>query len=200
VKPKIVLFDIGGVLVDFVGPECLARLLGNRYSLSKVWEMWPDSPALSKFELGHINREDFAAEFVEEWGLNLSVDEMLTEAALWVRAPFDGALALLDELQTVATLACLTNMNAVYWERIRDDMGFGSRLQHCYASHEIGLLKPDRQSYEYVISDLSCEPAEILFFDDTLKNVKAVEALGIRAWHTQGINQLRECVYRGLND
>lgn len=199
-KPRALLFDIGGVLVDFVGPDRLASLLKGRYSLAQVRQMWPDSPALCKFELGQINRDDFAAEFIAEWDLSLSPEGLLEEVSLWVRAPLPGALALLDELQGAATLACLTNMNAVYWERIRDDMGFGSRLQRFYASHEIGLLKPEQEAYDHVIADLACEPDEILFFDDTLKNVEAAEALGIRAWHTQGMEELRRCVYQGLNE
>lgn len=193
------LFDIGGVLVDFVGPDRLTGLLKGRYSLAQVWRMWSDSPALCKFELGQINRDDFAAEFIAEWNLSLSPEGLLEEAARWVRAPLPGALALLDDLQGRATLACRTNMNAVYWGRIRDDMGFGSRLQRCYASHEIGLLKPDQRAYDHVIADLACEPGEILFFDDTLKNVEAAAALGIRAWHTQDMSELRRCVQQGLS-
>lgn len=196
----MLLFDVGGVLVDFIGPARLATLLSGRYTLAEVRRLWPDSPALSRFELGLTDRATFAADFVAEWGLELSVDEMLAEVAGWVPAPLDGALALLDELQGRATLACLTNMNCVYWERIRDDMGLGQRLQRCYASHEIGLLKPDRAAYQYVIDDLGRAPGEILFFDDTLKNVEAANAAGMRAWHTRSIVELRRAVCEGLGD
>ena len=74
-------------------------------------------------------------------------------------------------------LACLTNMNAAYWYRIRDDMGLGRHFDRCFASHEIGLLKPDRRIYEHVVAQLECRPEAIVFFDDTMKNVEGLEAL-----------------------
>jgi len=197
-KPAALLFDIGGVLVDFVGPEGLCDMLGGRFSLTEVRQMWPTSPALRKFELGKISEQHFAAEFTAEWQLGVSADAFLQEFSTWLRAPLDGALSLLDELQDVAILACLSNINSTYWERIRDDMGFGKRLDHCYASHEIGLLKPDARAYQHVISELACEPAEILFFDDTSQNVAAATALGIRAFQTRGIDELRACLLREL--
>ena len=199
-KPIVLLFDIGGVLVDFIGPEGLCNMLDGRYTLEQVRQMWPESPALRKFELGTINPQHFAEEFTAEWDLGISANAFMQEFSTWARAPLGDALALLDELRDIATLACLTNMNATYWDRIRDDMGFGSRFDHCYASHEIGLLKPNVEAYRHVISDLSREPAEILFFDDTWNNVAAAEALGIRAFHTHGIDALRACLEREISE
>lgn len=199
-KPAVLLFDIGGVLVDFVGPEGLCDMLDGRYTLEQVRQMWPESPALRKFELGAISAQHFAEEFTAEWDLDISTNAFMHEFSTWARAPLGDALSLLDELRDAATLACLTNMNTTYWDRIRDDMGFGSRLDHCYASHEMGLLKPSAEAYQHVIYDLSCAPAEILFFDDTWNNVAAAEALGIRAFQTRGMNELRTCLERELNE
>lgn len=199
-KPPVLLFDIGGVLLDFIGPEGLCALLNGRFTLDQVRRMWPGSPSLRKFELGKISEAQFAEEFTAEWDLGISPAAFLREFSTWARAPLAGALPLLDELRAVATLACLTNMNGAYWTRIRDDMGFGSRFDRCYASHEIGLLKPDAEAYLHVISDLSREPAEILFFDDTLNNVAAARALGIRAFQTNGTSELRVCLERELDE
>jgi putative hydrolase of the HAD superfamily len=199
-KPAVLLFDIGDVLVDFVGPEKLCALLNGRFTLDQIRQMWPQSPALRKFELGRLSAQHFAEEFTAEWDLDMSADALLREFSTWVRAPLAGALSLLDALREVAILACLTNMNATYWERIRDDMGFGSRFDRCYASHETGLLKPDAEAFRYVISDLSCEPGEILFFDDTWNNVAAARALGIRAFQIDGVSELRACLERELDE
>jgi putative hydrolase of the HAD superfamily len=199
-KPTVLLFDIGGVLIDFIGPEGLYAMLDGRYTLEQVRRMWPESPALRKFELGAISAQHFAEEFTAEWDLDISADSFMQEFSTWARAPLSGALTLLDELQDAATLACLTNMNATYWDRIKHDMGFGHRFDRCYASHEIGLLKPAAAAFQHVISDLARAPAEILFFDDTWNNVAAARALGIRAFQTHGINALRTCLEQELNE
>ncbi len=67
-KPKALLFDLGGVLVDFVGPERLSDMLNNRFSMHQIRQMWPESPALTKFELGKVSPQVFAKEFILEWG------------------------------------------------------------------------------------------------------------------------------------
>jgi len=79
-------------------------------------------------------------------------------------------------------------------------MGFGSRFDRCYPSHETGLLKPDAETFRHVVSDLARAPAEILFFDDTWNNVAAARALGIRAFQTRGMSELRACLERELDE
>ena len=193
-KTKVLLFDLGGVLLDFVGPEKLCAMLNGRFTLLQTRQMWPESPSLRKFELGHLSQESFADEFTREWDLRLSPEEFFTEFSSWCLAPLPGALALLEEFKGVAVLACLTNMNSAYWERVRDDMGFGSRFDHCYSSHEIGKLKPDSSAYQHVLSDLSCEPSEMVFFDDTWRNVEAARELGIRGYQTRGVIELKASI------
>lgn len=193
-KTRVLLFDLGGVLLDFVGPEKLCAMLTGRFKLRQIRQMWPESPSLSKFELGHVSQKSFAQAFTREWGLGLSPEDFLTEFSSWSLGPLPGALSLLEELQGAAELACLTNMNSAYWERVRDEMGFGSRFDHCYASHEIGKLKPDPGAYQHVLSDLCCEPSEMVFFDDTWRNVETARKLGIRAYQTQGMIELKASI------
>lgn len=199
-KPSVLLFDIGGVLVDFIGPEGLCDMLNGRYSVTEIRQLWPESSALRRYETGRIDEARFAEEFILEWELDVSSDAFLREFSTWLRAPLDGALSLLDDLRGSATLACLTNINPTFWGIIRDDMGFGTRFDHCYASHEIGLLKPTAECYRHVISSLSCDPAEILFFDDTLDNVTSARSQGMRAQHVRGMVELKSCLAEELNE
>jgi putative hydrolase of the HAD superfamily len=52
-----------------------------------------------------------------------------------------------------------------------------------YYSHEIGFHKPDREAWEYVINDAGIKPAETLFLDDNIHNIKASQELGFQAIH-----------------
>jgi HAD superfamily hydrolase (TIGR01509 family) len=194
VKVKVLLFDLGGVLVDYVGPQRLWVLLGTSLPLSDVQKRWPHSKSLRRFETGSTSAETFAAEFVAEWGLRLTPEDFLHEFSTWSRAPYPGALELLANLREKATLACLTNMNAAYWEKNRDTMGFGKALDRCYASHEIGLLKPDREIYAHVIADLKCDPSQIAFFDDSERNVEGARAIGMLGYQVEGIAALRAAI------
>ena len=53
-----------------------------------------------------------------------------------------------------------------------------------YVSSLIGFRKPDRRFYEHVISDLGCEPSEVLFVgDDRLNDFEGALHSGCRALH-----------------
>jgi putative hydrolase of the HAD superfamily len=71
-------------------------------------------------------------------------------------------------------------------------MGLGRHFDRCFASHEIGLLKPDRRIYEHVVAQLECRPEAIAFFDDTMKNVEAARNFGFDAHHVEGLEALKE--------
>jgi HAD superfamily hydrolase (TIGR01509 family) len=58
------------------------------------------------------------------------------------------------------------------------------RLTHRFASHELGLRKPDQQIYSRVEAKLGAiaRPDEIVFFDDLADNVAAAAE---RAWRAE---------------
>ena len=66
-----------------------------------------------------------------------------------------------------------------------------------YFSDELGLVKPDREIFEYVIRDLDVSPRRIAFFDDTTVNVHAARDAGIVAFEVDGILEL-EIQLQGL--
>lgn len=89
-----------------------------------------------------------------------------------------------------ATRACLTNMNAAYWEKNRDTRGFGRAPDRCYASHEIGLLKPVHEIDAQVVADLKCDPNQIAFFDDAEGDVEGARAVGMLGYQVEGVPAL----------
>jgi putative hydrolase of the HAD superfamily len=55
-----------------------------------------------------------------------------------------------------------------------------------FASHLTGLMKPDRQAYELVVSTLEVPASKIHFFDDLPANVRAAREVGINAFVVRG--------------
>lgn len=190
-RPEVLLFDLGGVLLDFVGVESLHAITKGRYGLEEIRRLWPESPSLQRLESGESTLDEFAPAFIAEWDLTIDPAAFLAEFGTWTLGPYDGALDLLAALGKDFPLACLTNMNAAYWHRIRDDMGLGRHFGRCFASHEIGLLKPDREIYAHAVAQLGCRPQAIAFFDDTMKNVVAARDFGLDAHHVKGFEALK---------
>ena len=125
-----------------------------------------------------------------EWRLALDPRAFLALFRAWNRGPFEGALDLLDRLRPHYTLACLSNTNAVHWEDILDGHGLRPCFDRHYASHLLGMAKPDPEVYGFVAEDLGRAAAEIVFFDDSLENVAGAQDLGMKAYRVEGLAEL----------
>ena len=118
-------------------------------------------------------------------------EQFLQQFAGWLGTPYAGAIELLEALQGRYLLACLSNINVVYWERQVTQTGLRASFDRCYASHEIGCLKPDPRSYAHVVSDLGVRPDAVVFFDDTERNVEAAVSMGMQAYRVQGPSEAK---------
>ena len=192
--PKVLLFDLGGVLVDFAGLQELPRLLATPMNPQDLRRKWANSPAVGLFETGRCSEREFAATFIEEWGLALGSDEFLDEFRLWVRAPYPETAELIGGLRGRYTLACFSNTNATHWGRVLQMHALGPVRDHPFLSYQLGLMKPSREAFAQVVRRLGCEPAEIAVFDDGAQNVDGAAMAGLSAHQTVGPVALRNAL------
>jgi HAD superfamily hydrolase (TIGR01509 family) len=186
-RPEVLLFDLGGVLVDNVMFDELPALLPQPIADGELRRRWLFSPSVQAFEQGRICAEVFASSFIAEWGLDIGPAHFLDNFASWPRGPYPGALELLDRLRHDYRLALLSNCNAVHWERVAD---FRDRVHAAFSSHIMGVVKPAPAIFNRVAVALDVEPAAVCFFDDSLANIEAARAVGMDAYLTRGIQEL----------
>ena len=188
---RVLLFDLGGVLVDYAGLRHLPELLGEEISPAEMRQRWIASQAVIDFEVGAITPQAFAEQFLAEWPLPVDPEAFLSLFQSWLAGPFEGALELLDELRPRHTLACLSNTNELHWEQMLEDHGLRACFAHHYASHLLRRAKPDPEIYGIVARDLGHDPGEIVFFDDGQDNIDGARAAGLQAHRVEGIDGLR---------
>jgi glucose-1-phosphatase len=189
---QVILFDLGGVLVDVESVAALQRLLGKPLPQEEVWQRWLTASAwVSTFESGQCTPEAFAAGIVAEWGLTVTAEAFLADFRYWPKRLFPGVREMLALLAPHYTLACLSNTNSVHWPHIRDTLGLRGLLHRYYLSHEIGHLKPARAAFGHVLADLGCAPHGVVFLDDNQLNVDAAQAVGLQAYRTVGIAEVQ---------
>lgn len=178
--PPVLLFDLGGVIVDFRGAEGADAMTKGAHGLDYCRANWWRLPELDLLERGRLAPELFADAFIREWGLDLDRAGFLDGFKHWVTGVFEGAPGTLAGLGARYRLACLSNVNAVHWERCRE-LGVAELFDERFLSHELGLRKPEPEIYAGVAAALGIAPSEIFFFDDVNANVAAAIAAGMRA-------------------
>ncbi len=151
-KIDIILFDLGGVLVELAGVPTMIEWTGNRLNKRELWEAWLNSPSVRSFEKGHSSVEQFAEGLIEEMSLPIEMNEFIDIFTQWPRGMFPGVSDLVNRLKKLKTIACLSNSNELHWPRLMNDMGIEKMFKYHFASHKIGKLKPDRESFEIVSS------------------------------------------------
>jgi putative hydrolase of the HAD superfamily len=187
----IILFDLGGVLVEWNGSEELPKLVGGSFSKEDATQFWLHSSAVRRFESGLSTAEEFGEEAVAELHLDILPQEWLRLFISWDRGPLVGAKELLAELSVHHELGCLSNNNELHWNRVCDLHRFDQFFGCQYLSHEIGLCKPDPALFQYVLADLQLSPSTVLYLDDNREIVEAAKELGIRAFQARGIDEAR---------
>ena len=177
--PKILLFDLGGVIVPWVGTEALAA--ANHITHEQVAARFNSSEILSAYERGLVSDADFLAEFPRVFDLPDTDIAALWNS--WVLPPFPGTLKVLAELKTRFTLGCLSNTNSLHWTHLNTMFSTHDTFDFPFASHHLQEAKPDAGCYMKALKIMGAAPEDVWFFDDTLGNIKAARVLGLTAYH-----------------
>jgi len=197
---KLVCFDLGGVLVRICGSwdeACRAAALAVRDGPPppKVEETRRALDAL--LEVGRISFDEWATGVSRAFDGTYSPEEAKRAHQAITRREYEGAPALVDELHEAGmATACLSNTNHPHWVRLVHHDGAASlagvpeypsvaRLERHFASHLLGLAKPDASIYARFENGVGLRGQDILFFDDRVENVDAARH---RHWHAQRID------------
>ena len=184
---RVILLDLGGVLLELRDPFETFGLKGDRAQFLKQWLL---SPSVRELECGRMSPEKFSEAAVSEFELDYDAEEFMIRFRDWPKELFAGVPALLQTLRERYPVALLSNTNAVHWNR-QDIAGvLTPLLDHIFLSYETGLLKPDAHAFDAVADQLRVEPSQIVFLDDNPLNVEAAQNGGMRALLTHGLDSL----------
>jgi putative hydrolase of the HAD superfamily len=198
--PRWLVFDLGGVLMDWAGPRELPAHLSAPVDADLRLRM-AGCAATDAFERGAITPEAFAERFVRDWQVRLAPDAFLEHYVAWARGLYPGAEDLLARLGTRYKLACLSNTNALHWERSEAMRWLQRRLDVALSSHELQLRKPQPEIFAATLERLGCTAPEVVYFDDLQANVAAARAAGFDAHHVDGFAALEQRIQQmGLLD
>jgi HAD superfamily hydrolase (TIGR01509 family) len=189
----VVLFDLGGVLIDFGGVAPMRELAGIE-SDDELWHRWLTCRWVRTFERGHCSEEDFATGLVSDWGLPVEPRRFLDAFRSWPGGPLPGAETLLRDVQRAVPAGCLSNTNALHWRDQFARWPILDAFDFRFLSFEIGHVKPDQELFEHVAHLLPADPGRVLFLDDNAVNVEGAATAGFSAVHVRGVDEARQAL------
>ena len=91
----VLLFDLGGVIVELVGLPAFRGWMAQRMSDDEIWERWIRSPTVRSFESGNSEAEEGAAGVIAEFELPVDAQTFMAETleSVGARSRFVGSAA-----------------------------------------------------------------------------------------------------------
>jgi putative hydrolase of the HAD superfamily len=181
-----VVLDVGGVIlhIDWDRPFEFAGIFDSRVREELIhhfygWEHF------HRFERGEITPEQFFQGFNELTGQQRSL-EFWQEA--WNRliiGELPGVNEIFDRLHGKIPVCALSNTNIIHYQYMIKAFPVMRRFDRFFASHELGLRKPDAAIYLRVAEELKTEPDRLLFVDDSRSNIEAARRVGLTSAVTE---------------
>jgi HAD superfamily hydrolase (TIGR01509 family) len=186
---SIILFDLGNVLVQIDYPAFL-RTLGfdHRMTKSELFHLLEDEAR--DFEMGKSSTAEFLGVINARLGKSYTFEQFRKAWAAILPSAVPGSQELLERLSGKYRLMMLSNTNELHFQQTVEMLPTLQRFEKFFLSYKIGVLKPDRAIYEYVLTHVDVPAQRILFIDDLEQNVAGAESVGIKGIVFRGIEPL----------
>ena len=200
VRTTLVLFDIGGVIIDLDFHDARSTLesefLMDPVTFSELTRSGYTGEVLSVTEkamIGAIGADEYLLAFQNgcERPVPLETVQRLRESMLGPEKP--EMLELLDQLRKQVAIVAFTNTIALHWDLLTDPKRyrFPQLFQTVFASHLLGDAKPRVEAFNKVLNALSVNPEEVVFVDDS-----ALGVCGPQEWSRMAFREYETIVSR----
>ena len=179
---KVLLFDLGRVLVDFDHLRSAERIAAFCSKTPRqIYDLFFESGVTIAFEAGKISPEDFYLQVKEMLDLKLSYAsfEPIWNDIFFLTAKNRSVFGLVNSLRANYKTAMLSNINILHYEYLKKNFPVFGVFDKVFLSFQMGLIKPDKEIYNLVIRELGVEPEEVFYTDDREELVQSAKSLGI---------------------
>lgn len=185
---KALIFDMGGVLVDLDIEDCKRAFKEDLgfYRIDEIIDPCHQKGIYGDLEEGVISPEEFRKAVLAESRPGACPEDV--DKAMWhiLTGIEPYKVEMLKRLAQSYDLYMLSNNNAICLPRSRRifaeaGIPLENIFRKCYFSFEMRALKPSEAFYKAVMEDIGTEPENMLFIDDSQKNVDGAVAAGLPA-------------------
>ena len=192
-KINTVIFDLGGVLIDWNPRYVYRTIFKTEEEIDWFFENvathdwnenqdagYPIAKATEELVAQHPEWEKEIKAYYGRW------EEMLG-------GPIHETVKIFKQLKQIPDLRtyALTNWSAETFHIALQRYDFLHWFDGRLVSGEEKTRKPFHDFYQKLLNKFSIDPSQTVFIDDNLRNIKAAEELGIKGIHFHNPGQLR---------
>jgi len=193
-KLPVMVFDFGGVLLDWNPHYLYSKILGEDRRLTEKFLQETD------FFTWNIENDrgrpyaDGAAELISRFphyaDLIWAYHERFLET---VGGAIQPTVDILHELKAAGhSIWGLSNWPADKFAQVRPLFPFFEAFDGMVISGEVGLVKPDKPIFDYLLAQVGCRAEDCLFIDDNPPNIAAASTYGFQTIRFTSAASLRK--------
>ena len=204
---KALIFDFGGVLIDLDIEDCKAafkRDLGYE-KIDEILDPCHQKGIVGDMEEGMISAEEFRAEVLKDSRPDARPEEV-DAAFMHILAGIPSYKGpLLNRLAESYDVYILSNNNPIVAAHMHElfagvGVDYEKLFKKSFLSFEMKALKPSESFYKRVLEQIDMPAEELLFIDDSQKNVEGAIAAGLPSVYYDPKTDLAAMLAEVLND
>lgn len=185
---KAIIFDFGGVLIDLDIDDCKAafrRDLGYE-KIDDILDPCHQKGIVGDMEEGVITADEFRAAVLKDARPGARPEEV-DDAFMHILAGIPAYKGpLLNRLAELYDIYILSNNNPIVSQHMPElfagvGVDFGKLFRKSFLSFEMKALKPSASFYKTVLDQINLPSEDLLFIDDSQRNVDGAIAAGLPA-------------------
>lgn len=190
-KTKNIIFDLGGVLLDLDYQRSVDEFkkLGVE-NFEDMFSQFKADDLFEKLETGRISETEFYSTVKKRTTATISDAEIAHAWNALILEFRTESLAFLESISEEFKIYLLSNTNIIHLKYFQQLFAkqTGKPLLDDYFikawySSEVGLRKPGKEIFDFVIREESLVAGETLFIDDTLINIETAQKMGFKTHH-----------------
>ena len=206
-KRKAIIFDMGGVLIDLDLKACREAFINDLgfLAIDEILDPCHQKGILGELEAGRVSADEFRSFILAGSDSGHAPEEV--DKALWhiLVGVTPDKVTLLKRLARKYELYMLSNNNAICTPRaakIFAEAGYPmyEGFKKCYISYQMKTMKPCAEFYRAVIEDIGLPAEDMLFVDDSQRNVDSSIAVGLPAVYYEPGTDLGKVLAEALGD
>jgi putative hydrolase of the HAD superfamily len=178
---KLILFDVGDVLINYLDAFKTASKEQNIPYEHFDTEWFEIEEAIT---LGDISVQDFYRLTVKKYKDNADLNYDFLDS--WIR-DFNIIKPTYDLIKEIKDDYKIGILSDIYKDMVPEliERDILPKIDYAYQflSCDLGMRKPQRELYEYIVKTVDVKPEEIFFTDDKQENLEIPNEMGWATYH-----------------